>query len=215
MAQTPDKPKLSTEAIVDAALVLIEEDGLENLSTRVLGKRLGVQAMALYHYVPSKDALLDLVAGRLAGMVEFPPPSDDWRGELEAVARSYVGIAKRHPRAFPLLAMRRYNTADTLPVLQRAFDIYRRAGLPPRAVAAAFRIQGYFMNGAALAEVATLEAARRADFRLPDADFLAGHPTVAETLPHLGPGNLSAIFEKGLAIILDAVADEAAKARKK
>lgn len=208
------KQKLTIEAIVDAALQQIEEQGLDNLSTRALGKRLGVEAMALYHHVPSKDALLDMVAGRLAGMLEFPPPSQDWRAELEAVARSYVAIARRHPRAFPLLAMRRYNTPDTLPVLEKAFAIYRRAGLPPEAIAAAFRIQGYFMNGAALAEVATIEAARRADFRLQDPDFLAEHPMVAETVAHLGPDNLPAIFEKGLAIILDALAAEAERARK-
>src|SRR6476620_6382468 len=45
------RQKLTREMIIDKALALIEQDGLENLSTRALGKRLGVQAMALYHHV--------------------------------------------------------------------------------------------------------------------------------------------------------------------
>jgi AcrR family transcriptional regulator len=169
--------------------------------------------MSLYHYVAGKEELLDLVAGRLAQMIEFPPPSDNWRGELESIARSYVGIARRCPRAFPLLAMRRFNTAATLPVLERAFSIYRRAGLGPEQAAAAFRMQGYFMNGAALAEVATMEAAKRPDFRLSDPEFLKGFPAATDAVPHLAPDKMDKIFENGLAVILDAIEAEAKGAR--
>ena len=61
--------KLTRDAIIDKALDLIERDGLDRLSTRALGESLGVQAMALYHHVPSKDALLDDVTARLAAMI--------------------------------------------------------------------------------------------------------------------------------------------------
>lgn len=213
MAKSPARPRLSRETIIDTALALIEDEGLDNLSTRAIGKRLGVQAMSLYHYVTGKEELLDLVAARLAGMIVFPVPSDDWRGELEAIARSYVAIARRHPRAFPLLAMRRYNARETLPVLESAFTIYRRAGLGPEQAAWAFRLQGYFMNGAGLAEVATAEAARRPDFRLADPAFVEGFPETARAVPFLAAGNMDAIFEKGLQAVLDAIEDEARAAK--
>jgi AcrR family transcriptional regulator len=210
MPKTAKRPKLTRELIIAEALELIEAEGLDNLSTRSLGARLGVQAMALYYHIPSKDALLDLVTGRLAAMVEFAPLSDDWRAELETVAHSYIGIARRFPRAFPLLAMRRFNTPETLLVLEKAFAIFRRAGLPPASVAAAFRLQGYFMNGAGLAEVATIEAARRPDFQLPDPGFLKDFPLVAETVPFLAADRLDGIFEKGLKVILDSIEAEIA-----
>lgn len=200
--------KLTRDLIVDKALELIEADGLENLSTRTLGKSLGVQAMALYHHVSSKDALLDAVAARLIGTLVIPEPSDDWRGDLETLAANYMAIVRTYPRAFVLLAARRFNTPETLPVLERVFSIFRRAGLAPQDVAAAFRLMGYFMNGAGLAEVATREAARRADFQLPDPAFLAGHPIAGETVPFLALPYLDRIFEKGLKAILDSIEND-------
>ena len=45
--------------ILEAAIEFIDEKGLRKLTMRALGTRLGVEAMSLYHYVPSKDSLLD------------------------------------------------------------------------------------------------------------------------------------------------------------
>lgn len=208
------REKLTRELIIDKALELIEQDGLENLSTRALGKSLGVQAMALYHHVPSKDALLDDVTARLAGMLVIPEDGDDWRADLETLARSYMAIARSHPRAFPLLVGRRFNSPETLPILEKVFSIFRRAGLPPKGIAAAFRFLGYFMNGAGMAEVATLEAARRMDFQLPNPDFLASHPLAREIVPLLALPYLDGIFEKGLKAILDSIENDPSRTRR-
>lgn len=204
--------KLTRDLIIDKALELIEQHGLEALSTRALGKSLGVQAMALYHHVPSKDALLDDVTARLASMVSVPEDGP-WRSNLETMARSYIAIARSHPRAFPLLAGRRFNSPETLPVLEKVFSAFRRAGLPPQGIAAAFRFMGYFMNGAGLAEVATLEAARRPDFQLPNPDFLADYPMAREIVPLLSLPHLNDIFEKGLKAILDSVENDPTRIR--
>ncbi|MBL0374374.1 TetR/AcrR family transcriptional regulator C-terminal domain-containing protein [Rhizobium sp. KVB221] len=208
MTTMPKKPKLTRETIVEAAIELIESEGLDSLSTRALGNRLGVQAMSLYHHVESKDVLLDLITARLATMIEFGDHTGNWRCELEAVSRSYIDIARRYPRSFPLLAARRFNTPETLPVLERILSIFRRAGLPPAGTAASFRILGYYLNGAGLTEGATIEAERRTDFHLQDSGFLEGFPVSGETVAHLALPNLSGIFEKGLEVILDSIEDE-------
>lgn len=200
--------KLTRDAIIDKALELIEQDGLDRLSTRALGKSLSVQAMALYHYVPSKDALLDDVTARLAAMIVIPEPSEHWRGDLETIARSYIAIARTNPRAYPLLAGRRFNSPETLPILEKVFAIFGAAGLPPKGIAAAFRLLGYFMNGAGMAEMATREAARRSDFQLPDPDFLADYPWARQVVPHLALDELNSIFEKGLKAILDSIEND-------
>lgn len=208
MAVPAKRQKLTRDLIIDKALELIEQDGLDNLSTRALGKSLGVQAMALYHHVPSKDALLDGVTARLIGTLEIPEGDGNWRTDLETVARNYMAIVRKYPRAFVLLAARRFNTSETLPVLEKVFSIFRRAGLAPQDVAAAFRLMGYFMNGAGLAEVATLEAARRSDFQLPDPGFLSGYPVASETVPFLALPYLDGIFQSGLKVILDSIEDD-------
>ncbi|UFZ05057.1 TetR/AcrR family transcriptional regulator C-terminal domain-containing protein [Bradyrhizobium ontarionense] len=208
---TAKRLNLTRDAIIDKALDLIEQDGLDRLSTRALGKSLGVQAMSLYHYVPSKDALLDDVTARLAAMIVIPEPSENWRGDLETIARSYIAIARTHPRAYPLLAGRRFNSRETLPILEQVFSIFGAAGLPPDGIAAAFRLLGYFMNGAGMAEMATREATRRSDFQLPDPDFLADYPLARQVVPHLALDELNGIFEKGLKAILDSIENDPAR----
>lgn len=197
--------RLTAERIVDAALELVARDGLATLSTRAIGGALGVKAMAIYHYFPSMDALLDALAERIIRSVEIPPRSGGLRADLMALQTAYVAAAKRHPRAIPLLAGRRFNTVGTLPFLDAIFAVMRDAGFGPQETAAAFRIQGYFINGALMAFAATFEADARTDFRLNDAAFLAPWPHVAEVLPHLRSGELDRIFAAGMALILDGI----------
>src|SRR2546421_544116 len=60
MATTRRKP-LSRERILDTALALVDEEGIEALSMRKLGQALGYEAMSLYNHVANKDDLLDAV----------------------------------------------------------------------------------------------------------------------------------------------------------
>lgn len=211
--ETSGKQKLTLDRIIDAALVLIDRDGLEALSTRSLGAALGVKAMALYYYFASKDALLDLVTTRLASLQEFPDPALPWRSKLELTSRSYVVIARQHPRAFVLLAGRRYNTREALGMLDRLLAIFLETGLPPERAAAAFRSLGYLNNGAGLALAATIEADRREGFQLNDPAFQQGFPHAAAILPHLGETQLDGIHEFGLRILLDGIEREVAALR--
>src|SRR5437763_1402961 len=87
----PTAGRLSEETVVDAALALIAERGLEGLSMRALGESVGVEAMSLYHWFPAKERLLDAVADRLLAKVKAPPQpsSAAWRQWVIGVARSY------------------------------------------------------------------------------------------------------------------------------
>ncbi|MDJ0770701.1 MAG: TetR family transcriptional regulator [Ilumatobacter sp.] len=57
--QADDSPGLDTAGIVDAALEIVDRDGLEALTMRRLGSELGVEAMSIYHHIPNKAALLE------------------------------------------------------------------------------------------------------------------------------------------------------------
>ncbi|MGZ4198616.1 MAG: TetR/AcrR family transcriptional regulator, partial [Thermoleophilia bacterium] len=67
--------------------------------------RLGVEAMSLYHHVPSKAALLEAMADQLGRTLPLPP-AVAWRESLLAAARSWRDLARQHPGVFPLLATR-------------------------------------------------------------------------------------------------------------
>src|SRR5215470_1661045 len=78
---------LTRARIVKAALDLIDEEGLDALSMRRLGSRLGAGATTLYWYVSSKDQLLDLAVDEIFGELSLDPlEGDGWRSQVEAVA---------------------------------------------------------------------------------------------------------------------------------
>jgi AcrR family transcriptional regulator len=89
---------LSREEIFDAALALIQASGVEKLSMRSLAQKLGVTAMAIYHHVPNKEALLDGAAEALLATVPTPAPSSDaWELQLRNYALSIWQLLSRYP----------------------------------------------------------------------------------------------------------------------
>ena len=106
---------LTREKISKEALRLIDAQGLEEFSTRKLGRALGCEAMAIYWHFPSKDALLDAVVEELMADVGHVATAGgdagDWVDAFRRVAHAYRGLAHDHPRAFVLVATRRFATA--------------------------------------------------------------------------------------------------------
>lgn len=148
-------PELSHETIRTAALRVIDDEGLEGFSTRKLGRALGCEAMAIYWYYPSKDALLDAIVDKLmAGVGATVTPKPDWIDTLRDVAHAYRRIAHEHPRAFPLLATRRFASEGTYAFLEQLFELARRRGIPDRVAARFYRVVSSYCNGFALNELA-------------------------------------------------------------
>lgn len=201
-----ERTALTPEAIAAAALALIDREGLDGFSTRKLGAALGVEAMAIYHHFPSKAALLDAVAELLLFLAPAPVSApEDWRPWLRELGWGYFGLAKSHPRAFQLLAGRRFNTAKTFDWFERTLSVLSLAGLAPSQRARVFRALGAVVNGAGMAYVATVEqAADRA--RFDDAALLGHHPEVAAVAPYLTLEGQDELFDFMLEAMLDALA---------
>ena len=91
---------------MDAALRYIDDNCLSELSMRRLGSELGVEAMSLYRYFPSKAALLDAVATRALADLSLPVPDsgDDWEAQVRAYSWSFRTITMAHPNLMPLLS---------------------------------------------------------------------------------------------------------------
>ncbi len=205
---------LSVERIAEAALALIDRDGLDGVSMRKLGDALGVEAMALYHHVPSKGRLLDLVMDRLMRDAEIPPPgSMPALDRLRHALRSYRAIAIGHPRAFPLLVGRRFNSPGAFEVYERLLQVFAELGLDPAQAARWFRTLGYFLNGAAMADIASREQAPDATpLVLERAPASVAYPHVAAVAPYLRVDRLDEVFEFGLQTLIAALEAELAVA---
>lgn len=199
--------RLEPEKIVAQALALIDESGLEAFSWRKLAARLEVEPMSLYHYYPSKGHLLDAVADRLIAEVVIPKKGA-WQDRVRTTMRRYRKVAHQHPRAFLLMATRRYNHPDSLRFLEGLLGIFRAAGFGPQGAARAFRLLGYFLHGALLSEL-TVEG-RQADptpSAIDNQDLPEPLPHLREAAPYLGPNHLEATFEAGLEALLASLAE--------
>ncbi|MGD9697023.1 MAG: TetR/AcrR family transcriptional regulator C-terminal domain-containing protein [Thermoleophilia bacterium] len=99
---------LSSERILRAALDLIDEGGLGELTMRRLGARLGVEAMSIYRHLPNKEAVIEgvreLILAELAAAQTQQPRAGGWEDALAGSARAFRRVCRRHPRALPLFA---------------------------------------------------------------------------------------------------------------
>jgi AcrR family transcriptional regulator len=94
------KPSLSRERIAAAAIGLVDTEGLKALSMRRIAEDLGVGTMTLYHYVRTKDELIELIDDALMGELivgEDELPAGDWRTGLTAIAMRSRAVHRNHP----------------------------------------------------------------------------------------------------------------------
>ena len=101
MAATRRKP-LNRERILDTALALVDDEGIEALSMRKLGQALGYEAMSLYNHVANKDDLLDGMLDLVLAEME-PPAPDGGFPAIRTAALSAHEALKRHPWAAGML----------------------------------------------------------------------------------------------------------------
>ncbi len=121
----------SREAVLEAALALIDRDGIERLTMRGLGSELGVDAMMIYRYFPSKAALLDGVMSRIWSEVGVPDPvpGEAWEELLAQTMHGLRRVLIAHPGAISILATRPASGADLFTLLERLLGALAGAGL--------------------------------------------------------------------------------------
>ncbi|WP_217915829.1 TetR/AcrR family transcriptional regulator C-terminal domain-containing protein [Miltoncostaea marina] len=187
--------KLTRDAVLGAALAVIDERGLEGCTMRAVAAALGVEAMSLYHHVDGKDALLDGVVERILREVQGDGgQAGDWREGLELFAAAFRGVMLRHPRAAPLLAGRALGAyAAAAGMLERGIATMQAAGFDrPTAVRAARTVARYVVGF-------TMAGAGPAP---PPAAAPPGS-ALAEVLDQVAAGDSDGLFAFGLETILD------------
>ncbi len=200
----PEPASLSRETICTATIDLIDKDGLAEFSIRKLGRILGCEAMAIYWYYPSKDALLDAVVDKLMESVTHvvaTSTTEDWIAVLREVAHAYRRLAHAHPKAFPLLGTRRFSSEGAYAFVEKLFELAQRLRIDDRVAARFYRVVSSYCNGFALNELSpapTLTPALRRQF-----------PRTVAVSTWLEPPYLDEMFTFGLEIQLAALAREA------
>ena len=88
--------RLDRQRVVDAAVTLLDAEGLDALSTRRLGTVLDTSANAMYWHVGNKDNLVSLAADTAFAELELTSGSESWQDRLAATARELRGLFTRH-----------------------------------------------------------------------------------------------------------------------
>src|SRR3712207_393165 len=100
-----ERAGLTREAVVEAGLAVLREDGLDALSMRRVAARLEVAPNALYSHVPDKAGLLDAILDAVLADVAIPARGD-WRTRIEALLLESRRVLLAHPDLVPLFLAR-------------------------------------------------------------------------------------------------------------
>jgi len=147
--------KFSRARLQQAALALVDRDGLAGLSMRALAARLETGAMTIYTHVGSREELDLLVVDAVVGAARWPRrPRPDWRDEVRDVATAAWRAVRAHPEAIPLILVRRTRSAAALGVAEALLAALARSGRSRRRLLVAFRAVSALVMGFAQAELA-------------------------------------------------------------
>jgi len=146
---------LDREAIIQAALTLLDRDGPGVLSARRLAAECGCEAMSLYHHVPGMAEIRDEVVDRLLGQLPLPAAGTaDPAAEVRELAVAYRALVIAHPKVAVLIAEfpLRLPATQRLVMALQAWGV--AAGLAPRDAVRCARSLGAYVAGATAAELA-------------------------------------------------------------
>ena len=124
---------LNREAIVDVALEIVDEDGLDGLSMHRVAERLETGPASLYAHVAGKDELTELVYDRVVGEVHVPEPDKRrWEEQLADALRQLYEVLVAH-RDIAFVSMARIPLGpNTLRVAEGMLAILRAGGVSDR-----------------------------------------------------------------------------------
>lgn len=202
---------LNRERVVRAAVDLADESGIESVTMRELGRRLGVEAASLYNHVAGKEDLLDGMADLVVAEIDLPSHGVDWKESMRRRAVSAREVFSRHRWAAGLIDSRGQSGPGGLSYVDRVLGALLQAGFSPRIAANAFLaldsyIYGFERQRSSLSsgdDVDTTEAAQEVLAAIPQ----GAYPSLAcVALDYAAnPYDDAAAFDFGLDLILDAL----------
>lgn len=134
MSQQADatrRVRLNRDRVLDAAVALADQIGIDALSMRRLAQELAVVPMALYKHVGDKEDLLDGMVEQIIREIDDPVQDIDWKSALRLRVLSARSALQRHPWARQAIESRRNPTPAVLEYQDSIAEIFLTGGITP------------------------------------------------------------------------------------
>ncbi|WP_063548079.1 TetR/AcrR family transcriptional regulator [Burkholderia territorii] len=210
-----DKPAqgprgLDKDAIVAAALALLEEVGEAAFSVRKLAQSVGCDPMSVLYHFKSKEGLSRAIANALSRSLVPVDPALPWRERLRDLARQYRALALRHPAAFALLQRHMSTGPADLAHIETVHRALADAGIARSALPSL--CVGWYASVIGLAAAEAGGLARPAnDVELAEMNALSdtAHPLVKSAAPLYAQLDPTAVHDTMLDVLHDGIAQHA------
>lgn len=186
--------------IATAALAVVDEGGLDELSMRAVAKRLRIGTMSLYRYVSDRAHLELVVVDLVLGAVEVDVPRGGAAHRLAVLAERVRVAVANHPAVAPLLLVHRHRSESSLRWGEAVLSVLTDAGYRGTRRVIAFRaVLAQVFGALEVAHHAPLSGpGTRALAQLPDSEF----PLLAQTAGHAGEVSPEGEFRRGFEVLL-------------
>jgi len=207
--ETQPRTPLTRDRILQAALAVADESGIEALTMRRLGQTLGFEAMSLYNHVANKDDVLDGILDLVLAETEPPSPDEEWDTAVRSSAISVHDALRRHTWAAGLLMSPGRVRPARLAYMDRLLGRLRQAGFSAETTYTTYHVLDGHIFGFSLWETShtyTPEQAEALAARFTEEIVLDEYPHLHEhAQQHFdeGPHRHVSAFEFGLDLILE------------
>jgi AcrR family transcriptional regulator len=214
----PRPQRITRELLLDAAMRILDTEGLDALTMRRLGREVGASAAMVYRFFADKEELVEALADRVFAQARHGGRSPDaaphaaavpgWADQLHALAHGIRRALLAHPALVPAAVRRPPRQEATLHGIDAGLGLLLAGGLDPGAAAKGYQAVLFYTLGFAALEAPFAAAPDggaqdQADTHavlaaLPAEDY----PHVAATIAHLYGPDLTAQFDHGLRLLI-------------
>lgn len=199
--------RLTRDRVIEAALAVMDQDGLDAVTMRRVGRELGVEAMSLYNHVRDKEDLLDGIREHVFSQFLDPGTEGPWEERARLAARSWRQALHAHPSMMVLISESKgpNMTPGSIRPAEVALRLLRELGLSDEDAVKAFCAIGGYIIGFVMFEIGIVHTSGAGS---PSAEQLAAAvsadecPCFVSSLPYLVRGDVDERFEYGLDLLI-------------
>ncbi len=189
------KANLSKELIIQTALRMIEENGLEGFSLRKLAHKLNCEAMSIYYHMKNKEQILDQIVDFLVSKINFKNQVNNPKEQLMYIAKQWRKLSQEYPKFFPILAVHPLNTDIGYNFMNGILLVFKNANLAVKDASYFLRILNYYLIGVGIDEAKGYQLAGK-NLKLDK------YPLLEDAKSYWTTEDQDQIFELGLNMLL-------------